>query len=195
MCLSHGSFSSSSLPSRASLCWTSTAVGLHSLPRLSVPYSRCFSGGVFVFRPFLCSLFLFLRLSLCFIYPPPQWLFPLTYVTGVTFSVFALVLLRSLSCETHVCNLLVICLCACPYCNFTGRLLVCLSVFPGRVMPSLLASEFSSTFLFFFTVEDFMWVSLIVCIGFFFLSRKAFHFRNVTPEKMDSSADQWPTTI
>lgn len=144
-------------------------MGLLSLPRLSVPYSRCFSVGVFVFWPFLSSLFLFPRLSLCcfFIYPL-NYCFPLTYVNGVKFLCFALVLLRSLSGTTHVCNLFVICLSACPYCNFTGLLLVCSSVFPGRVMPSLLAS-LSFPLLSFLLLKDFMWVSLIVL----FLTRKA----------------------
>lgn len=121
---------------------------LLAFPRLSVSFST--------------SLFV-----LVFIYPL-NYCFPLTYVNGVTFLCFALVLLRSLSGTTHVCNLFVICLSACPYCNFTGLLLVCSSVFPGRVMPSLLAS-LSFPLLSFLLLKDFMWVSLIVL----FLTRKA----------------------
>lgn len=158
-------------------------------PRLSWDVSRslhcqCLIPDVFQLPslsvgPFLSSLILFPGISLCFIYPAPQLLFVFTYVSGVTFSWFALVLLRSLSGTTRVCNLFVICLCACPYCNFTGLLLVCSSVFPGRVMPSLLASEFSSAFSFpFYCQRIFMWVSLIVYI-IFFLSRKAFYFQNL----------------
>lgn len=150
-------------PRQASLCSASTVVGLLSLPRLSVPYSRCFSLGVFVFWPFLSSLFLFPRLPFLFVFIYPlNYCFPRTYVNGVTFLCVALVLLRSLSGTTHVCNLFVICLSACPYCNFTGLVLVCSSVFPGRVMPSLLASH-SFPLLSFFIVEG-IYVGQFNCV-------------------------------
>lgn len=115
-------------------------------------------------KRFGLSLLSFSRLSLCFLFISLIVVFFPTYANSVAYLGFSLQLLHAHLGTTYVCNLFVICLFACPYCNFTGLLLVCSSVFPGRLKLSLSASLRFPPFC--SLLKGFMWVSLIVYIVF-----------------------------